>query len=144
MIETIKTYLNEQRDQHIEELMQFLRIPSISAVAEHQPDMIRCAEWTAQSLKQAGLDNIEIMPTGGHPVVYADWLHAPGKPTVLVYGHYDVQPAEPLELWNTPPFEPVIQDGKLFGRGSTDDKGQLLLYAKVIEAFLRTHGQSTC
>lgn len=140
MIETIKTYLNEQRDQHIEELMQFLRIPSISAVAEHQPDMIRCAEWTAQSLKQAGLENIEIMATGGHPVVYADWLHAPGKPTVLVYGHYDVQPAEPLELWNTPPFEPVIQDGKLFGRGSTDDKGQLLLYAKVIEAFLRTHG----
>lgn len=140
MIETIKTYLNEQRDQHIEELMQFLRIPSISAVAEHQPDMIRCAEWTAQSLKQAGLENIEIMATGGHPVVYADWLHAPGKPTVLVYGHYDVQPAEPLELWNTPPFEPVIQDGKLFGRGSTDDKGQLLLYAKAIEAFLRTHG----
>lgn len=140
MIETIKTYLNEQRDQHIEELMQFLRIPSISAVAEHQPDMIRCAEWTAQSLKQAGLENIEIMATGGHPVVYGDWLHAPGKPTVLVYGHYDVQPAEPLELWNTPPFEPVIQGGKLFGRGSTDDKGQLLLYAKAIEAFLRTHG----
>lgn len=140
MIETIKTYLNEQRDQHIEELMQFLRIPSISAVAEHQPDMIRCAEWTAQSLKQAGLENIDIIATGGHPVVYADWLHATGKPTVLVYGHYDVQPAEPLELWNTPPFEPVIQDGKLFGRGSTDDKGQLLLYAKAIEAFLRTHG----
>lgn len=140
MIEMIKTYLNEQRDQHIEELMQFLRIPSISAVAEHQPDMIRCAEWTAQSLKQAGLENIEIIATGGHPVVYADWLHAPGKPIVLVYGHYDVQPAEPLELWNTPPFEPVIQDGKLFGRGSTDDKGQLLLYAKAIEAFLRTHG----
>ncbi|GGI43246.1 peptidase M20 [Paenibacillus marchantiophytorum] len=140
MIETIKTYLDEQRDQHIEELMQFLRIPSISAVAEHQPDMIRCAEWTAQSLKQAGLENIEIMPTGGHPVVYADWLHAPGKPTVLIYGHYDVQPAEPLELWQTPPFEPVIRDGKLFGRGSTDDKGQLLLYVKTVEAFLRTQG----
>lgn len=140
MIETIQTYLNVHRDQHIEELIQFLRIPSISAAQRHQPDMIRCAEWMAQSLKHAGLENIEIMPTGGHPVVYADWLHAPGRPTVLVYGHYDVQPAEPLELWNTPPFEPVIQDGKLYGRGSTDDKGQILLYVKVIEAFLRTRG----
>lgn len=113
MIETIKTYLEEQREQHIEELMQFLRIPSISAVAEHQPDMKRCAEWAADSLRKAGLENIEIMPTGGHPVVYADWLHAEGKPTVLIYGHYDVQPADPMELWDTPPFEPVIRDGKL-------------------------------
>ncbi|MEW9698059.1 dipeptidase [Paenibacillus sp. SI8] len=140
MIETLKSYYEQQRDHHIEELMQFLRIPSISAVAEHQPDMIRCAEWAAASLKQAGLENIEIMPTGGHPVVYADWLHAPGQPTVLIYGHYDVQPAEPLELWTTPPFEPVIREGKLFGRGSTDDKGQLLLYVKAVEGFLRTKG----
>ncbi|MFD0697293.1 dipeptidase [Paenibacillus sp. GCM10027628] len=140
MIETLKSYYEQHRDKHIEELMQFLRIPSISAVAEHQPDIIRCAEWTAASLKQAGLENIEIMPTDGHPVVYADWLHAPGQPTVLVYGHYDVQPAEPLELWSTPPFEPIIRDGKLFGRGSTDDKGQLLLYVKAVEAFLRTTG----
>ncbi|CAH1204702.1 Succinyl-diaminopimelate desuccinylase [Paenibacillus allorhizoplanae] len=140
MIESIKSYLQTHREKHIEELMAFLRIPSISAVAQHQPDMQKCAEWTAQSLQKAGLENIEIMPTKGHPVVYADWLHAPGKPTVLIYGHYDVQPAEPLELWETPPFEPVIRDNKLFGRGSTDDKGQLLLYVKVVEAFLQTQG----
>lgn len=140
MIETIKSYLQTHRDTHIEELIQFLRIPSISAVAQNQPDIIRCAEWTAQSLQKAGLEHIEIMPTNGHPVVYADWLHAPGKPTVLIYGHYDVQPAEPLELWESPPFEPVIRDNKLYGRGSTDDKGQLLLYVKVVEAFLQTHG----
>ncbi|NEW05309.1 dipeptidase [Paenibacillus sp. SYP-B3998] len=140
MIETLKTYFEQHRDNHIEELMQFLRIPSISAVAEHKADMQRCADWTAQALKHAGLENIEIMATDGHPVVYADWLHAPGQPTVLIYGHYDVQPAEPLELWSTPPFEPVIHDGKLFGRGSTDDKGQLFLYVKAVEAFLRTHG----
>ena len=140
MMDSITSYLHKHREEHIEELMQFLRIPSISAVARHQPDMLRCAEWTAQSLKKAGLENIEIMPTNGHPVVYADWLHAPGKPTVLIYGHYDVQPAEPLELWETPPFEPVIRDNKLYGRGSTDDKGQLLLYVKVVEAFLQTQG----
>jgi len=140
MIETLKTYFVQQRDQHIEELKDLLRIPSVSAVAEHQPDMIRCAEWVAAAFKQAGLEHVEIMPTAGHPVVYADWLHAPGKPTVLVYGHYDVQPAEPLELWSTPPFEPVIRDNKLYGRGSTDDKGQVLLYVKAVEAFLRTQG----
>ncbi|MFC5450145.1 dipeptidase [Paenibacillus aestuarii] len=140
MIETLKTYFAQQRDQHIEELKDLLRIPSVSAVAEHQPDMIRCAEWVAAALNQAGLEHVEIMPTAGHPVVYADWLHAPGKPTVLVYGHYDVQPAEPLELWSTPPFEPVIQDNKLFARGSTDDKGQVMLYVKAVEAFLRTQG----
>ncbi|TXK85825.1 dipeptidase [Paenibacillus sp. N3.4] len=141
MIETITNYLEAHRDQHIEELKQFLRIPSISAIAEHQPDMIRCAEWIVASLQQAGLENIDIMPTEGHPVVYADWLHAPGMPTVLIYGHYDVQPAEPLDLWETPPFEPIIRDGKLFGRGSTDDKGQLLLYVKAIQAFLQTCGK---
>ncbi|MDD9270070.1 dipeptidase [Paenibacillus sp. GCM10023248] len=140
MIDTVKSYLEKQRNQHIEELMQFLRIPSISAVTQHVPDMERCAEWVAASMKAAGLENIEIMPTGGHPVVYGDWLHAEGKPTVLIYGHYDVQPPEPLELWETPPFEPTIRDGKLFGRGSTDDKGQVLLYVKAVEAFLRTHG----
>ena len=140
MIETIQTYLQEKREQHIEELMQFLRIPSISAVAEHNQDIRICAEWTAASLKQAGLENIEIMATEGHPVVYADWLHAPGQPTLLIYGHYDVQPVEPLELWATPPFEPIIRDGKLYARGSTDDKGQLLLHVKAVEAFLQTRG----
>jgi acetylornithine deacetylase/succinyl-diaminopimelate desuccinylase-like protein len=141
MIERIEAYLQQEKNKHLEELKEFLRIPSISAVTEHKADIARCAEWTADALRRAGLENIEIMPTeGGHPVVYGDWLHAPGKPTVLVYGHYDVQPAEPLELWNTPPFEPIVQDGKLYARGATDDKGQLLLHVKVMEAFLKTDG----
>jgi acetylornithine deacetylase/succinyl-diaminopimelate desuccinylase-like protein len=140
MIDAIETYLNEHRETHIEELKAFLRIPSISSVSEHTSDIIRCSEWVADSLRSAGLENIAILPTQGHPVVYADWLHALGKPTVLVYGHYDVQPAEPLHLWETPPFEPVIRDGKLYARGATDDKGQLTLHIKAVEAFLRVHG----
>ncbi|RTE06857.1 dipeptidase [Paenibacillus whitsoniae] len=141
MLESVLTHLQAHKQTHIEELKQFLRIPSVSALAQHVPDMARCAEWVAASLREAGLEHVDIMPTdGGHPVVYADWLHAPGKPTVLVYGHYDVQPADPLELWETPPFDPVIKDNKLYARGSTDDKGQVLLYIKVVEAFLKTAG----
>jgi acetylornithine deacetylase/succinyl-diaminopimelate desuccinylase-like protein len=140
MIESIEAYFKENYDDHLEELKEFLRIPSISAVTEHQPDIRRCADWLADALRRAGLENIEIMPTAGHPVVYADWLHAPGKPTVLVYGHYDVQPAEPLELWQTPPFEPDIRDGKIFARGATDDKGQVLMHVKAVEAFLQKTG----
>jgi acetylornithine deacetylase/succinyl-diaminopimelate desuccinylase-like protein len=140
MLEAVEVYLKEHRQTHIDELMTFLRIPSVSAVHDHTADILRCAEWVANSLRSAGLDNVTILPTEGHPVVYADWLHAPGKPTVLVYGHYDVQPAEPLDLWETPPFDPVIRDGKLFARGATDDKGQLSLHIKAVEAFLRVHG----
>ncbi|MNH98240.1 Succinyl-diaminopimelate desuccinylase [compost metagenome] len=140
MIEPIEAFIKEKESAHWKQLQEFLRIPSISAVAEHKPDMIRCAEWAAAALKQAGLEHVEILATEGHPVVYGDWLHAPGQPTVLVYGHYDVQPAEPLELWDTPPFEPLIRDNKIFGRGATDDKGQLLLHVKAVEAFLQTAG----
>jgi acetylornithine deacetylase/succinyl-diaminopimelate desuccinylase-like protein len=140
MIESIEAYFKDNNETHLEELKEFLRIPSISAVTEHQPDILRCAEWLANALHRAGLENIEIMPTAGHPVVYADWLHASGKPTVLVYGHYDVQPAEPLELWQTPPFEPAIRDGKIFARGATDDKGQVLMHVKAVEAFLQNTG----
>jgi acetylornithine deacetylase/succinyl-diaminopimelate desuccinylase-like protein len=140
MIKEIEAYFNEKTDTHIEELMEFLRIPTISAVTQHQPDMRRGAEWTAEALRKAGLEHIEIMQTAGHPVVYGDWLHASGKPTVLVYGHYDVQPADPLELWETPPFEPVVRDGKIFARGATDDKGQLFLHVKAVEAFLKSSG----
>jgi acetylornithine deacetylase/succinyl-diaminopimelate desuccinylase-like protein len=140
MIKAIEAYLKDNYEDHLEELKEFLRIPSISAMTEHQPDIHRCADWLADALRRAGLENIEIMPTAGHPVVYADWLHAPGKPTVLVYGHYDVQPAEPLELWQTPPFEPDIRDGKIFARGATDDKGQVLMHVKAVEAFLQNTG----
>jgi acetylornithine deacetylase/succinyl-diaminopimelate desuccinylase-like protein len=140
MIESIEAYFKDNYEDHLEELKEFLRIPSISAVTEHQPDIRRCADWLADALRKAGLENIEIIPTAGHPVVYADWLHAPGKPIVLVYGHYDVQPAEPLELWQTPPFEPDIRDGKIFARGATDDKGQVLMHVKAVEAFLQQTG----
>lgn len=140
MNDRLQAYMEAHKKEHIEELKAYLRIPSISAVSEHKADIVRCAEWTAEALRQAGIENVEILPTGGHPVVYGEWLHAEGKPTVLIYGHYDVQPAEPLELWSSPPFEPEIRDGKLFGRGTTDDKGQLFLHIKAAEAYLRTTG----
>jgi acetylornithine deacetylase/succinyl-diaminopimelate desuccinylase-like protein len=123
------------------ELFDFLRIPSVSARTEHTPDIKRCAEWVQQSMKAAGM-KAKIMPTGGHPVVLGEWRGAGDKaPTVLVYGHYDVQPAEPLDLWTSPPFEPVIRDGKIYARGSVDDKGQLFLHIKAIEAHLAVRGK---
>ncbi|HEY7877288.1 MAG TPA: dipeptidase [Gemmatimonadaceae bacterium] len=129
-------------DQRIhEELFEFLRIPSVSARSEHRPDMERAAKWLATKMRVAGLAT-EILPTGGHPAVLGEWRGAvPGAPTVLVYGHYDVQPAEPLDLWTSPPFEPVLRDGKIFARGSVDDKGQLFLHVKAIEAHLATRGK---
>lgn len=136
----LEAYFTDNRKVHLEELRQFLSIPSVSAVPEHAGDIRRCAEWTADVLRKAGCEHVQIMPTPGHPVVYADWLNAPGKPTVLVYGHYDVQPPDPLELWRTPPFEPAIQDNKLYARGATDDKGPLFMYVKLLEAWLKTTG----
>jgi acetylornithine deacetylase/succinyl-diaminopimelate desuccinylase-like protein len=140
MSHPLDAYFTAHRDAHLEQLKEFLRFPSVSAVPEHAGDMRRCAEWTAEALRRAGCEHVQILPTAGHPVVYADWLHAPGKPTVLVYGHYDVQPAEPLELWRTPPFEPTVREGKLYARGATDDKGQLFLYVKQVEAWLQSSG----
>lgn len=131
-------YFAERRDAHLRELKEWLSIPSISAQSVHKEDVRRAAEWLADALKRAGLENVEIHPTAGHPIVYADHLHAPGKPTVLIYGHYDVQPVDPLHLWQTPPFEPDIRDNKLYARGATDDKGQLFLHIKAIEAILST------
>lgn len=141
MEHTLQTYLANERERHLAELMDFIRIPSVSASTEHKPDMIKAAEWLAEALRRAGLENVEVLPTAGHPVVYGDWLHAPGQPTALIYGHYDVQPADPLEQWNTPPFEPVIRDGKLYGRGATDDKAQMFTHVKTVEAYLRTQGK---
>ncbi len=123
------------------ELLDFLRIPSVSARAEHRPDVERAAEWLAGSLRAAGLA-AEIYPTAGHPIVLGEWRRAPaGAPTVLIYGHYDVQPAEPLELWDSPPFEPALRDGRIYARGATDDKGQLFLQVKALEAHLATRGE---
>ncbi|MNM03297.1 Succinyl-diaminopimelate desuccinylase [compost metagenome] len=133
-------YFESRREEHLNELSEWLRIPSISALSAHKPDIQAAAEWLSKTLNQAGLEHVTIHPTGGHPVVYADYLHAPGKPTLLVYGHYDVQPVDPLNLWTTPPFEPNIRDGKLYARGATDDKGQVFLHIKALEAVLKAEG----
>ncbi|NUS97685.1 MAG: M20/M25/M40 family metallo-hydrolase, partial [Gemmatimonadaceae bacterium] len=129
---------NDARIHH--ELFDFLRIPSVSARSEHAKDVARGAEWVATSLRDAGLD-AKVHPTAGHPVVVGEWRKArAGAPTILVYGHYDVQPAEPLDLWQSPPFEPTIRDGRIYARGSVDDKGQLFLHVKALEAHLKTRG----
>jgi acetylornithine deacetylase/succinyl-diaminopimelate desuccinylase-like protein len=134
-------YLREHATRIERELFEFLCIPSVSARSEHDPDTARAAEWTAESLRAAGLV-ATVHPTPGHPVVVGKWMGAPaGAPTVLVYGHYDVQPAEPLDLWTSPPFEPTVRDGKLFARGSVDDKGQLFLHVKALEAHLKVRGK---
>jgi acetylornithine deacetylase/succinyl-diaminopimelate desuccinylase-like protein len=134
-----KFFASNDRRIH-EELFDFLRIPSVSARSEHRGDMTRAAEWLAASMRDAGL-SAEILPTGGHPAVLGEWRGAgPDAKTVLIYGHYDVQPAEPLELWTSPPFEPTMRDGKIFARGSVDDKGQLFLHIKAIQAHLATRG----
>jgi acetylornithine deacetylase/succinyl-diaminopimelate desuccinylase-like protein len=136
----LAAYLAEHDARIRGELFDFLRIPSVSARSEHDADTARAAAWTADSLRQAGLE-ATVHPTAGHPVVVATWRGAPaGAPTVLVYGHYDVQPAEPLELWTSPPFEPTVRDGRLYARGSVDDKGQLFLHIKALEAHLRVRG----
>jgi acetylornithine deacetylase/succinyl-diaminopimelate desuccinylase-like protein len=131
-------YLEQTKEQGVRELEEFLRIPSISSQPEHKQDVLLAAEHLKQRLQSIGLENTAILPTAGHPVVYADWLHAPGKPTALVYGHYDVQPVDPIELWTSPPFEPARKDGQLLARGSSDDKGQLAVHWQGIDALLRT------
>jgi len=140
MLSKIEEYLQKERGRHLEELKEFVGIPSISSSTAHRPDMKRAAEWLAAAMRKAGLEHVEVMQTDGHPVVYGDWLHAPGKPTALVYGHYDVQPPDPVDQWETPPFEPVIRDNKLYGRGATDDKAQLYVHVKTAEAFLQAGG----
>jgi acetylornithine deacetylase/succinyl-diaminopimelate desuccinylase-like protein len=133
--------IRQRQDQYLEELKSFLRIPSISTLPEHRPDIDRAAGFVAESLTRAGLENVEIIPTARHPLVYADWMHAPGKPTVLCYGHYDVQPPDPLELWVSPPFEPTLRDGNLYARGSADDKGQFYMHIKAVEVLRAVHGK---
>jgi acetylornithine deacetylase/succinyl-diaminopimelate desuccinylase-like protein len=134
------TYIQERRDAFVEELKTFCRIPSVSTKSEHKADIQRAAEWVADTMRGIGLEHVQIMPTAGHPVVYADWLHAPGKPTALIYGHYDVQPPEPLDLWITGPFDPTVRNGELYARGAVDDKGQVFMHLKALEAHLKTQG----
>jgi acetylornithine deacetylase/succinyl-diaminopimelate desuccinylase-like protein len=134
-----KDYQENNKDRFLEELLELLRIPSVSAKSEHKQDMIKCAEAVKERLLKAGADKVEIYETKGHPIVYGEKIIDPSKPTVLVYGHYDVQPAEPLELWNSGPFDPTIIDGKIFARGSCDDKGQVYMHIKALETLVQTN-----
>ncbi len=138
-----KDYQAQNKDRFLSELLDLLRIPSISAKSEHKDDMLKCAEAVKARLLEAGADKVEIYPTEGHPLVYGEKIIDPSKPTVLVYGHYDVQPAEPLELWKSGPFEPVIIDGKIFARGSCDDKGQFYMHVKALETMVKTNSLTT-
>lgn len=131
-----KSYLAEHRPNQLEELFSLLRIPSVSASPAHAPEVHRCAEAVAGLMRRAGLEKVGLHPTGGHPVVYGERLGSPGRPTVLIYGHYDVQPAEPLNLWHSPPFEPEVRDGRIYARGATDDKGQVAMHILVAQAMI--------
>lgn len=138
-----KDYEQANKDRFLDELLQLLRIPSISARSENKDDMIRCAEAIKQRLLEAGADKAEIYTTEGHPVLYAEKIIDPARPTVLVYGHYDVQPADPLELWHSGPFDPVIKDGKIYARGACDDKGQVYMHIKALETMVKTNSLVT-
>jgi acetylornithine deacetylase/succinyl-diaminopimelate desuccinylase-like protein len=140
MSRAIDTFVEQNQSRLLEELKDFLRIPSVSTLPEHKPDVQRAAQFVADSLTRAGIEHVEIIPTLGNPLIYGDWLHAPGKPTVLCYGHYDVQPPDPLELWNHPPFEPAVHDGNIYARGSADDKGQMYMHIKAVEALRAVNG----
>jgi acetylornithine deacetylase/succinyl-diaminopimelate desuccinylase-like protein len=133
------SFVEQHQDRLLEELKEFLRIPSISTLPQNKPDIATAAQFVADSLGRAGMENVEIIPTAGNPLIYADWLHAPGKPTVLCYGHYDVQPPDPLELWHSPPFEPAVRNGNIYARGSSDDKGQMYMHIKAAEALYAVH-----
>jgi acetylornithine deacetylase/succinyl-diaminopimelate desuccinylase-like protein len=134
-----KDYQQEHKERFLNELLDLLRIPSVSARSEHKEDMTRCAEAVQQRLTEAGADHVTIYPTSGHPVVYGEKITDASRPTVLVYGHYDVQPPDPLELWHSGPFEPLIKDGKIFARGACDDKGQFYMHVKAFETLVRTN-----
>ena len=137
MKEQIKEYIEQNKDRFLDELMDMLRIPSVSADPAFAEDVQLTAEFVAERLKEAGADNVEICPTEGNPIVYGERIISPFLPTVLVYGHYDVQPADPYELWNSPPFEPIIKDEKIYARGSCDDKGQMYMHVKAFESMMK-------
>ena len=137
-MERVVNRINSNINTYIEELKDFLRIPSISTSEQYKKDMLKGADFVAAKLNAAGLKNVKVIKTKVHPLVYADWLNAPGKPTVLIYGHYDVQPVDPISLWDSLPFDPVVRNGKIYARGATDDKGQMYMHIKSVEAYLKT------
>jgi acetylornithine deacetylase/succinyl-diaminopimelate desuccinylase-like protein len=134
-------FIQVNRDRYLQELTTLLAIPSISALPEHAGDVRRCAEWCGDEMRRVGLQNVRLIETPGNPVVYGDWLGAPGAPTILFYGHYDVQPVDPLNLWESPPFEATIRDGEIYARGAADDKGQVFMHLKAVEAHLTQHNR---
>jgi len=140
MASSAVSFAKENQQRFLGELKALLRIPSVSTAPEHKSDVQKAAEFVANDLRTIGMENVEIIPTKGHPLIYADWLHAPGKPTVLCYAHYDVQPAEPLNEWMSPPFEPTERNDNIYARGAVDDKGQLWMEIKAIEALMKGHG----
>jgi len=134
-------FINTNRDRFLAELKDYLAIPSVSSLAEHREDMRRAAEWTAKQLRDIGLQNVHLAETPGHPIVYGEWLGAPGATTMLIYGHYDVQPVDPIDQWTTPPFEATVRDNDLYARGAADDKGQVFMHVKALEAHLKQNGR---
>ena len=139
-MDKIVDFINVNRDRYIDEMKRFLAIPSISALPAHAADVRACAEWTADEMRRIGLHQVRLEETPGHPVVYGEWLGAPGAPTILFYGHYDVQPVDPVNLWTSPPFEATVRDGEIYARGAVDDKGQVFMHFKAVEAHIKQTG----
>jgi len=137
----VVSFIHQNKDRYIAELVEFLKIPSVSSASNHNQDTERCARFVADLMKKAGLKRAEVFKTPGHPIAYGEWCEAPGRPTVLVYGHYDVQPVDPLNLWTTGPFEPSIREGQLYARGAADDKGQVYIHFAAVEAHLAKNGK---
>src|SRR5256712_12153719 len=140
-MDKIIDFINVNRDRYLEELKAFLATPSIGALPQHAGDVKRCADWCAEEMRRIGLQNVRLIDTPGNPVVYGDWREAEGAPTILFYGHYDVQPVDPLELWESPPFEATVRDGEIYARGSADDKGQVFMHFKAVDAHLKQNGR---
>jgi acetylornithine deacetylase/succinyl-diaminopimelate desuccinylase-like protein len=140
-VDKVIDFINMNRERYVEDLKALLAIPSVSALPEHAADVRHCAEWCGEELQRIGLHNVRLIDTPGNPVVYGEWLDAPGAPTILFYGHYDVQPVDPLNLWESPPFEATVRDGEIYARGAADDKGQIFMHFKAIEAHLKQNGR---
>lgn len=139
-MENVIKYLKNNFNTYLEELKNYIRIPSISTLESHKEKMVECANFVAKQFEAAGMEKVKIFPTQGHPLVFGEWMKQPGKPTVLIYGHYDVQPVDPIDLWHTDPFEPRIEDGKIYARGANDNKGQNFVHVKAVEAFMKATG----
>ena len=139
-MESALQHAKENESEALRELIELLRIPSISTLPENAADVQKAAEWLIDKLSSIGIENLQLLETPRHPVIYGDWLHAPGKPTLLIYGHYDVQPVDPVDEWETPPFEPTVRDNNLYARGSSDDKGQVMVHVRALESVLKATG----